>query len=99
MKLSRLALAVALLPASTLYAADKNEEALKLSETVITANRIAEERQDSAAAVTVFTREDIQAMKDVRAAFNPHGLCNIDKLVPETVPLPGSQSAFDASAI
>ncbi|HHX34045.1 MAG TPA: TonB-dependent receptor [Gammaproteobacteria bacterium] len=68
MKLSRLALAVALLPASTLYAADKNEEALKLSETVITANRIAEERQDSAAAVTVFTREDIDRLQPVNVA-------------------------------
>jgi len=69
MKLSRLALAVALLPASTLYAAvDNNEDALKLSSTVITANRIAEDRKDSTAAVTVFTREDIDRLQPVNVA-------------------------------
>lgn len=66
MKLSRLALAVALLPATTLYAvADNNEDALKLSNTVITANRTAEDRKDSTAAVTVFTREDIDRLQPV----------------------------------
>lgn len=69
MKLSRLALAVALLPASTLYAvADNNEDALKLSNTVITANRTAEDRKDSTAAVTVFTREDIDRLQPVNVA-------------------------------
>lgn len=68
MKLSRLALAVALLPASTLYAADTTEDALKLSETVITANRSAEDRQDSTAAVTVFTRADIDRLQPVNVA-------------------------------
>ncbi|HZJ95217.1 MAG TPA: TonB-dependent receptor [Thiopseudomonas sp.] len=69
MKLSRLALAVALLPASTLYAAvDNNEDALKLSSTVITANRTAEDRKDSTAAVTVFTREDIDRLQPVNVA-------------------------------
>lgn len=68
MKLSRLALAVALLPAATLYAADKNEDALKLSDTVITANRGAEERKDTTAAVTVFTREDIDRLQPVNVA-------------------------------
>ncbi len=66
MKLSRLALAVALLPASTLYAvADNNEDTLKLSNTVITANRTAEDRKDSTAAVTVFTRADIDRLQPV----------------------------------
>lgn len=66
MKLSRLALAVALLPVSSLYAiADNNEDALKLSNTVITANRTAEDRKDSTAAVTVFTREDIDRLQPV----------------------------------
>ncbi|MDY0249053.1 MAG: TonB-dependent receptor [Pseudomonas sp.] len=68
MKLSRLALAVALLPASTLYAADKTEDALKLSETVITANRVVEDRNDSTAAVTVFTRADIDRLQPVNVA-------------------------------
>ena len=59
MKLSRLALAVAFLPVSSLYAtADNNEDALKLSNTVIAAKRTAEERKDSTAAVPVFARED-----------------------------------------
>ncbi|HZJ91721.1 MAG TPA: TonB-dependent receptor [Thiopseudomonas sp.] len=65
MKLSRLALAVALLPAANLYAADKTEEALKLSDSVITANRTAEDRKDSTAAVTVFTRADIDRLQPV----------------------------------
>jgi len=69
MKLSRLALAVALLPASSLYAAvDNNEDALKLSNTVITANRTAEERKDSTAAVTVFTRADIDRLQPTNVA-------------------------------
>src|SRR5690554_2394616 len=68
MKLSRLALAVALLPAANLYAADKTEEAIKLSETVITANSTAEERKDSTAAVTVFTRADIDRLQPVNVA-------------------------------
>lgn len=69
MKLSRLALAVALLPASSLYAAaDSNEDALKLSNTVITANRTAEDRKDSTAAVTVFTRADIDRLQPTNVA-------------------------------
>lgn len=69
MKLSRLALAVALLPVSSLYAtADNNEDALKLSNTVITANRTVESRKDSTAAVTVFTREDIDRLQPVNVA-------------------------------
>ncbi len=68
MKLSRLALAVALLPAANLYAADKIEEAIKLSETVITANRTAEDRKDSTAAVTVFTRADSDRLQPTNVA-------------------------------
>ena len=68
MKLSRLALAVALLPAANLYAADKTEDALKLSDTVITANRTAEDRKDSTAAVTVFTRADIDRLQRTNVA-------------------------------
>lgn len=68
MKLSRLALAVALLPASSLYAADNNEDALKLSNAVITANRTAEDRKDSTAAVTVFTRADIDRLQPTNVA-------------------------------
>lgn len=68
MKLSRLALAIALLPAAHLYATDKTEEAIKLSETVITANRTAEDRKDSTAAVTVFTRADIDRLQPINVA-------------------------------
>ena len=61
MKLSRLALAVALLPASTLYAvADSSEDALKLSNTVITANRIAQEDVRATYASEVHNSEDIK---------------------------------------
>ena len=68
MKLSRLALAVALLPAANLYAADNTEEALKLSDTVITSSRAVEDRKDSTAAVTVFTRADIDRLQPVNVA-------------------------------
>ena len=68
MKLSRLALSIALLPAANLYAADKTEDALKLSDTVITDNRTAEDRKDSTAAVTVFTRADIDRLQPVNVA-------------------------------
>ena len=68
MKLSRIALAVALLPAANLYAADKIEEAIKLSETVVTANRTAEDRKDSTAAVTEFTRADIDRLQPTNVA-------------------------------
>lgn len=69
MKLTRLALAVTLLPLSSFYAtADNAEDALKLSDTVITANRVAEARSNSTAAVTVFTREDIDRLQPVNVA-------------------------------
>src|SRR5690554_2828194 len=61
MKLSRLALAVTLLPASTLYAAaDNNQDALKLSNTVITANRIAQEDVRATYASELHSAEDIK---------------------------------------
>ncbi len=61
MKLSRLALAVALLPASTLYvAADTNDDALKLSDTVITGNRIAQEDIRATYASEVHNAADIK---------------------------------------
>ena len=56
------------MPAAHLYAADKTEEAIKLSETVITANRTAEDRKDSTAAVTIFTRADIDRLQPVNVA-------------------------------
>src|SRR5690606_6989996 len=63
MKLSRLTLALALAPG--LAAADdlSRSQALKLSETVITANREAQPRGESSAAVSVFTREDIERLR------------------------------------
>lgn len=60
MKLSRLALAVALLPAANLYATDKTEEALKLSDTVITGNRIAQDDVRATYASEVHNSEDIR---------------------------------------
>ena len=64
MKLSRLALAVALAPSLALAAQPaSHEEALKLSDTLITANRDVEQRSDSSAASTVFTRADIERLR------------------------------------
>lgn len=61
MKLSRLALAVALLPTSTLsVAADTNEDILKLSDTVITGNRIAQEDVHATYASELHSAEDIK---------------------------------------
>lgn len=69
MKLSRLALAVAALPLVASAATDLDTEAaLKLSDTVITANRGAQDRADSTAAVSVFTREDIDRLQAVNVA-------------------------------
>ncbi|MFA5679559.1 MAG: TonB-dependent receptor [Pseudomonas sp.] len=64
MKLSRLALSIALLPGLAL--ADQpasQEQALKLSNTLITASRAVEQRSDSSAASTVFTRADIERLR------------------------------------
>lgn len=62
MKLSHLALAIALAP--TIACADELslDQALKLSNTVVTANREAQPRGDSSAAVSVFTRADIERL-------------------------------------
>lgn len=62
MKLSRLALAIALTPGLAL-AQTSREDALKLSDTLITANRDVEQRSDSSAASTVFTRADIERLR------------------------------------
>ncbi len=63
MKLSRLALAVALTPSLALAQTSSREDALKLSDTLITANRDVEQRSDSSAASTVFTRADIERLR------------------------------------
>lgn len=62
MKLSRLALAIALLPAAP-FAGAAQDDALKLSDTLISANREAQPRADSPAASTVFTRADIERLQ------------------------------------
>jgi len=64
MKLSRLALAVALLPCTQASAETPSREAaLKLEDTVITANREVQARSASSAAVSVFTRADIERLR------------------------------------
>ncbi|MCU7649856.1 TonB-dependent receptor domain-containing protein [Pseudomonas piscis] len=63
MKRSRLALLL-LLPASDLLAdTASRDQALKLPDTLISANRQVEARNDSSAANTVFTREDIDRLQ------------------------------------
>ncbi|AZC25815.1 TonB-dependent receptor domain-containing protein [Pseudomonas sessilinigenes] len=63
MKHSRLALLL-LLPASDLLAdTASRDQALKLPDTLISANRQVEARNDSSAANTVFTREDIDRLQ------------------------------------
>lgn len=69
MKLTRLALAVAALPLAVTAAPSlDHESSLKLSDTVITANRSAQSKEDTTAAVTVFTREDIDRLQPVNVA-------------------------------
>ena len=63
MKLSRLALAIALTPGLALAQTSSREDALKLSDTLITANRDVQQRSESSAASTVFTREDIDRLQ------------------------------------
>lgn len=67
MKLPRLALAAALLPAAPFADAAppgvSQDDALKLSDTLISANREVQPRDDSPAASTVFTREDIERLQ------------------------------------
>ena len=69
MKLSRLALAIAALPL-TVTAESKldYEQALKLPDTVVTASRNAQPAKDSTAAVSVFTRADIERLQPVNVA-------------------------------
>src|SRR5690554_911021 len=69
MKLTRLALAVAALPLAAFAATDLDTEAaLKLSDSVITANRGAQSKADTTAAVSVFNREDIDRLQPVNVA-------------------------------
>jgi vitamin B12 transporter len=64
MNLSRLALPLLLLPgASALADTFERDEALKLPDVLISANRQVEARNDSSAANTVFTREDIERLQ------------------------------------
>ncbi|MCY7262453.1 TonB-dependent receptor plug domain-containing protein [Pseudomonas protegens] len=64
MKLSRLALPLCLLPCADLLAdTSERDQALKLPEMLISANRQVEARNDSSAANTVFTREDIDRLQ------------------------------------
>ncbi|MBV7480152.1 TonB-dependent receptor domain-containing protein [Pseudomonas sp. PDM31] len=64
MKLSPLALTLTLLPAGPLLADSfERGQALKLPDVLISANRQVEARNDSSAANTVFTREDIDRLQ------------------------------------
>lgn len=64
MKLSRLALPLFLLPCAELFAdTPDRDQALKLPEMLISANRQVQARNDSSAANTVFTREDIDRLQ------------------------------------
>lgn len=64
MKLSPLALTLTLLPAGQLLADTfERDQALKLPEVLISANRQVEARNDSSAANTVFTRDDIDRLQ------------------------------------
>ena len=64
MNLSRLALPLLLLPtANALADTFERDQALKLPDMLISANRQVEARNDSSAANTVFTREDIERLQ------------------------------------
>lgn len=64
MKLSRLALTVALAPCVALAEQSLSlDQALRLSDTVVTANRDVQSRSESSAAVSVFTRQDIERLR------------------------------------
>ena len=64
MKLYPLALTLTLLPSAPLLADTLDrEQALKLPDVLISANRQVEARNDSSAANTVFTREDIDRLQ------------------------------------
>ena len=64
MNLHRLALTLSLLPMSQAFAdLPDRENALKLPDVLISANRQIEQRDDSTAANTVFTRDDIERLQ------------------------------------
>ncbi|HAB64803.1 MAG TPA: TonB-dependent receptor, partial [Pseudomonas sp.] len=64
MKLTRLALAVALLPSVSVHAQTPDYyDALQLSDTIVSANRLPQLRTETAAATTVFTRADIDRLQ------------------------------------
>jgi vitamin B12 transporter len=64
MNLHRLALTLSLLPVTQAFAdLPDREQALKLSDVVISANRQVEQRDASTAANTVFTRDDIERLQ------------------------------------
>ena len=64
MKLSRLALAVILAPSmATANQPSSQEDALKLSDSLVTANRNVQTRADSSAASSVFNRADIDRLQ------------------------------------
>ena len=63
MKLSRLALAIALAPSLVLAETPSRDDALKLDDTLITANRDVQKRSESSSAVSVFTRADIERLR------------------------------------
>lgn len=69
MKRSRLALAIAALPlAAAAESSLDYEQALKLPNTVVTASRTAQDSKETTAAVTVFTRDDIERLQPVNVA-------------------------------
>ena len=63
MKLSRIALAIAMAPGLAIAQAASTDAALKLADTVISANRDAQARSESSAASSVFTRADIDRLQ------------------------------------
>lgn len=63
MKVSPLALAIALAPGLSLADTPSRDDALKLSDTLITANREVESRTATTIASTVFTRADIERLQ------------------------------------
>lgn len=64
MKLSRLTLAMALLHSVSVHAQTPDyDDALQLSDTIVSANRVPQLRAQAAAATTVFTRADIDRLQ------------------------------------
>ena len=76
MKFARIALPLILLPtANTLADTFERDQALKLPDVLISANRQVEARNDSSAANTVFTREDIDRLQ-------PNSIADLLRRVP-----------------